>query len=67
VAASRLAAFSYLLPVLATMLSILMLGEPVTTHLLIGGGMVLSGVYLAEIGFGSESDGDEDEPDADVH
>jgi drug/metabolite transporter (DMT)-like permease len=67
VAASRLAAFSYLLPVLATLLGILFLGEPVTKHLLIGGGLVMAGVYMAEIGFGTEADVDEDEPDSDVH
>jgi drug/metabolite transporter (DMT)-like permease len=67
VAASRLAAFSYLLPVLATLLGILFLGEPVTKHLLIGGGLVMAGVYMAEIGFGTEADVDEDEPDTDVH
>lgn len=67
VAASRLAAFSYLLPVLATLLGILFLGEPVTKHLLIGGGLVMAGVYIAEIGFTTEADLDEDEPDTDVH
>lgn len=67
VAASRIAAFSYVLPVLATLLGIVFLGEPVTGHLLVGGGFVLAGVYLAEIGFGTEADTDEDEPDSDVH
>jgi len=67
VSASRIAAFSYLLPVLATLLGIMFLGEPVTRHLLIGGGLVMAGVYMAEIGFGTEADLDEDEPDADVH
>ncbi|MGH9795027.1 MAG: DMT family transporter [Candidatus Acidiferrales bacterium] len=67
VAASRLAAFSYLLPLIATLLSIALLDEPVTRYLLIGGALVMAGVYLAEIGFGTESDIDQDEPDTDVH
>jgi len=49
-AASKLAAFSYFLPVLATLLGVLVLGEQVTTHLLVGGSLVLVGVYLAERG-----------------
>ena len=49
-AASRLAAFGYLQPVLATCLGILLLpGERVTAHLLGGGGLVLLGVYLTEV------------------
>jgi drug/metabolite transporter (DMT)-like permease len=67
VAASRLAAFSYLLPVLATRLGILLLGEPVTKHLLVGGGLVMAGIFLAEIGFRTEADVEEAEPDTDVH
>jgi drug/metabolite transporter (DMT)-like permease len=67
VSASRIAAFSYLLPVLATLLGIVFLGEPVTKHLLVGGGLVMAGVYMAEIGFGTEADLEEDEPGADVH
>ena len=48
-AASRLSAFSYLLPVMATCLGILLLpGERVTGHLLGGGALVLLGVYLTE-------------------
>jgi len=48
-AASRLAAFAYLQPVLATCLGILLLpGERVTGHLLGGGALVLLGVYLTE-------------------
>lgn len=47
-AASRLAAFSYLMPVLATLLGILVLGESVTGHLLVGGALVLVGVWLTE-------------------
>ena len=53
-AASQLAAFSYLLPVLATVLGILLLGEHVTSHLLAGGSLVLAGVYLTESKAGHE-------------
>ena len=52
ISATRVIAFSYLQPVLATLLGILLLGEAVTHHLLIGGTMVLLGVYLAEVGRG---------------
>jgi drug/metabolite transporter (DMT)-like permease len=48
VTASRIAAFSYLLPVMATGLGIVLLGERPTMHLLVGGVLVLLGVYLAE-------------------
>ena len=47
-AASRLAAFSYLMPLLATLLGILLLDEKVTKNLLGGGALVLAGVWLAE-------------------
>jgi drug/metabolite transporter (DMT)-like permease len=47
-AASRLAAFSYLMPLLATLLGIFLLGERVTLYLLVGGALVLVGVGLAE-------------------
>lgn len=46
--ATRLAAFSYLMPVIATLMGILLLGEKVTWHLLVGGTLVLIGVYLKE-------------------
>lgn len=46
--ASRLSASSYLIPILAIILGILLLGERVTPNLLIGGPLVLGGVYLAE-------------------
>jgi drug/metabolite transporter (DMT)-like permease len=62
-AASRLAALSYLQPVLATLLSVAILGEKVTGHLLGGGSLILAGVYLTELGpreNGSEA-ADEDE------
>ena len=47
-AASRLAAFTYFQPVLATILGVWMLGEEMTHNLLGGGALVLVGVYLAE-------------------
>ncbi len=50
ISASRVIAFSYLQPVLATLLSIPLLGDKVTTHLLVGGALVLVGVALAERG-----------------
>jgi drug/metabolite transporter (DMT)-like permease len=52
ISASRVIAFSYLQPVLATLLSLLLLGEKVSTHLLVGGALVLVGVMLAERGRG---------------
>lgn len=53
-AASRLSAFSYLHPPLATLLGVLLLGEKLTRLLLIGGALILAGVYLTEFGAGSE-------------
>jgi drug/metabolite transporter (DMT)-like permease len=47
-AASRLAAFTYIQPVLATLLGVAALGEEMTHNLLGGGALVLVGVYLAE-------------------
>jgi len=47
-AASRLAAFTYFQPVLATLLGVAVLGEEMTHNLLGGGALVLVGVYLAE-------------------
>ncbi len=49
-AASRLGAFSYLHPVLTTLLGIALLGEHLTRTLLLGGALVLTGVYLIESG-----------------
>ncbi|MCL6482498.1 MAG: DMT family transporter, partial [Firmicutes bacterium] len=49
-AASRLAVFGYLQPLLATTLGVLFLGEAVTAHLLLGGGLIVAGVILAELG-----------------
>lgn len=48
ISASRVVAFSYLHPVLATLGGVILLGEPVTHHLIVGGSLVLVGVYLAE-------------------
>ncbi|MBI1749963.1 MAG: DMT family transporter [Acidobacteria bacterium] len=47
-AASRLAAFTYFQPILATLLGVAVLGEELTHNLLGGGALVLVGVYLAE-------------------
>jgi drug/metabolite transporter (DMT)-like permease len=47
-AASRLAAFTYIQPVLATLLGIEYLGERLTKNVVIGGALILAGVYLAE-------------------
>jgi drug/metabolite transporter (DMT)-like permease len=46
--ASRASAISYLQPLGATLLAVLLLGEPVTTALAIGGILVLTGVYVTE-------------------
>ena len=46
--ASRLTAFSYLQPVVATLLALPMLGEPITAALLSGGGLIMAGVFLSE-------------------
>lgn len=50
VAASRIAAFSYIQPVLASLMAVFLLGEPVTPQLVAGGAVIFSGVYLAERG-----------------
>jgi len=47
-AASRLGSFSYLLPVVATTLGIVVLGEKLTGTLLTGGGLVLLGLAVTE-------------------
>ena len=46
--ASRVSAFSYLQPLLATLLAIPLLGENPTTALVAGGCLVLAGVFVAE-------------------
>ena len=48
--ASRVAAFSYLQPLLATVMAIPLLGEQPTKSLATGGAFVLLGVFLAERG-----------------
>jgi drug/metabolite transporter (DMT)-like permease len=50
VPASRVAAFSYLQPVLATTMAMPLLGEHLTKSLIMGGALVLTGVFLAERG-----------------
>jgi drug/metabolite transporter (DMT)-like permease len=48
--ASRLSAFSYLLPVVGTILGIWLLGEKATWNQLLGGALVLAGIYWIESG-----------------
>ncbi|MFQ5663268.1 MAG: DMT family transporter [Terriglobia bacterium] len=48
ISATRVISFSYLQPVLATILGVMVLDERVTLYLLFGGALVLVGVYLAE-------------------
>ncbi|HXN24038.1 MAG TPA: EamA family transporter [Candidatus Dormibacteraeota bacterium] len=48
--ASRLSAFSYLLPVVGTILGIWLLGEKATWNQVLGGGLVLAGIYWVESG-----------------
>jgi drug/metabolite transporter (DMT)-like permease len=50
VPASRISAFSYLQPVLATAMGVVLLGERITGSLLVGGTVIFSGVYLTERG-----------------
>ncbi len=52
---SRLAAFSYLQPVMAITLGALLLGEKITPHLIFGGALVLVGVYITERGLGDRT------------
>jgi drug/metabolite transporter (DMT)-like permease len=46
--ASRVSAFSYLQPLVATGLAVPLLGEPVTASLVGGGSMIMAGFYLSE-------------------
>jgi drug/metabolite transporter (DMT)-like permease len=46
--ASRVAAFNYLQPVIAAALGVWLLGESLTTHVIVGGSLILLGVYLTE-------------------
>jgi drug/metabolite transporter (DMT)-like permease len=48
--ASQLAAFTYLLPVLAVILGIVLLGERGSALQIVGGGLALGGVYWVESG-----------------
>jgi drug/metabolite transporter (DMT)-like permease len=48
--ASRLAAFSYLVPFLAVFLGVVLLGEPLTARFLAGGTLIISGVSIAQRG-----------------
>lgn len=52
--ASRVAAFAYLQPVIATLLGIWLLAETLTARIVIGGALILFGVYLAEREKGEE-------------
>ena len=52
--ASRVAAFNYLQPVVASGLGIWIFSEKLTAKLLIGGALILAGVYLAEWERGEE-------------
>jgi len=56
--AARVAAFSYLQPVIATALGIWMLGESLTRGVVVGGVLILFGVYLAEREQGEDEDKD---------
>jgi drug/metabolite transporter (DMT)-like permease len=53
--ASRLAAFSYLQPVMAIALAALLVDEHITLHVVAGGALVLLGVYLTERGLGERT------------
>jgi len=50
VSASRVAAFIYLEPVIATAMSVALLGERITAPLVAGGTVIFTGVYLTERG-----------------
>lgn len=52
--ASQLSAFSYFLPVVGTILGIWLLGEKATWNQLLGGTLVLAGIYWIESGRKSE-------------
>lgn len=53
--ASRVAAFNYLQPVIASGLGVWMLSERLTAKVLVGGVLILAGVYLTERERGEES------------
>lgn len=46
--ASRISAFSYVQPLLATVMAVPLLGEHITSSLALGGAFILAGVYLTE-------------------
>jgi drug/metabolite transporter (DMT)-like permease len=48
--AARLAAFTYLQPVLVTVLGVILLEEGITKQFLASGALILAGVYLTELG-----------------
>lgn len=48
--ASRVSNFGYLQPLLATVLGVTLLGDPVSSTLVAGGSLVLTGVFLTERG-----------------
>jgi len=50
--ASRLAATTYVEPVFVPILGLFLLGEHLTLNLLVGGGLVLAGVYITERALG---------------
>jgi drug/metabolite transporter (DMT)-like permease len=52
--ASRLAVLTYLETPIAAVLAVVVLGESPSSALLVGGGLILLGVYLAEFGPGAE-------------
>jgi drug/metabolite transporter (DMT)-like permease len=52
--ASRVAAFAYIQPVIATGLGIWLLAERLTTKIVVGGALILAGVYLTERERGEE-------------
>jgi drug/metabolite transporter (DMT)-like permease len=49
-AASRISAFAYLQPVVASLLAVPLLDEPITAAMMGGGSLVLAGVFLTERG-----------------
>jgi drug/metabolite transporter (DMT)-like permease len=54
VTASRLAVFTYVEPLLATFLAVIFLGDKLTSMLLLGGILILVGVYITEFWPGAE-------------
>jgi drug/metabolite transporter (DMT)-like permease len=48
-AASKVAAFSYLQPLMAVALGVWLMSEQITIKIVAGGGMILGGVYLAQL------------------